>query len=69
MAITTFKGQDACAGDSGGPFVLLNFPGNQMSLLSGPFLVMVRLRVFFNPRSPRQGEADEGSRWDGAGGR
>ena len=23
MAITTFKGQDACAGDSGGPFVLI----------------------------------------------
>ena len=23
MAIITFKGQDACAGDSGGPFVLI----------------------------------------------
>ena len=23
MAINTFKGQDACAGDSGGPFVLI----------------------------------------------
>ena len=23
MAITIFKGQDACAGDSGGPFVLI----------------------------------------------
>ena len=45
------------------------FCPSQLSWQSNDSVICDRIKVFFNPRSPRQGEADEGSRWDGAGGR
>ena len=45
------------------------FCPSQLSRKSNDPVICVRLKVFFNPRSPRQREADEGSRLQGAGGR
>ena len=38
MAIITFKGQDACAGDSGGPFVLIKGQNISKGIFLGSLL-------------------------------
>ena len=45
MAIITFKGQDACAGDSGGPFVLIKGQNISKGIFLGSLLPTMKANL------------------------